>query len=54
MLTLRHDQATIKKGFITNNSILEESIDKESMISHRYIKDYMIASNLKPLEVLIQ
>ena len=41
------------EDFSANKIILEENMDKESIISRRYIKDYMKANNLKPHEVKV-
>ena len=53
VLTLSHGQATINRGFRANKTILKENKDRESMICHCYIKDYMNANNLIPHEVKI-
>ena len=53
VLTLSHGQASIERGFSANKTILEENMDKESIISRRFIKNYTNANNLKPHEVKI-
>lgn len=51
VVTLSHGQATIKREFSENQPILEKSMGQESLILHKYIKDYMHANNHKPYDV---
>ena len=53
VLTLSHGQPTIDRGFRANETILKENKDRESVICHCYIKDYMNANNLISHEVKI-
>ena len=53
VLTLSHGLATIKRELSENKTILEKNMDKTSIISCCYIKDYMNSNNLTPHEVKI-
>ena len=53
VLTLSHGLATIKRELSENKTILEKNMDKTSIISGCYIKDYMNSNNLTPHEVKI-
>ena len=41
-----HGNASVESGLIVNNLILENNMKVETVIVHRFIKNYMIANEL--------
>lgn len=47
-LTLSHDQAAVERSFSVNNNIIQINMYATTIISKRFIKDYMLANGLQP------
>ena len=48
IFTVSYGNAFVEPGFSANSSILENNMTAETIISHCFIKDYMIANELSP------
>ena len=46
IFTRSHGKSSVVRGFSVNNLILENNMKAESIIAHRFIKDYLIANEL--------
>ena len=48
VLTLSHDQAAVEREFSVNKAILDVSMQENSLIARKLIRDHMSSNNLKP------
>ena len=48
LLTMRHSQAAVERGFSHNNAILKINMSPETVVSKRMIKDHLLSVNMKP------
>ena len=46
ILTLRHGQASVERGFNLNNKVLKTNISLNTIIAKRIIKDHMLSNDL--------
>ena len=47
VLIVSHGQAAVERGFSLNNSLVKINMSQETIISHRIIKDNLLANDLK-------
>ena len=47
ILTLRHGQASVERGFSQNVTVLETNMTPDTIIAKRIVRDHMISKNLK-------
>ena len=47
LLTLSHGQASAKRGFSENNTVLTQNMKMESIVAHRLIKDHLVSNSLQ-------
>ena len=48
IFTVSHGNASVERGFSVNNLILENNMKVETIIAHRFVKDFFIANELWP------
>ena len=53
ILTLSHGQASVKRGFSINKSLVKVNMKEEAIVAKTIIRDYMLANSLKPHTVEI-
>ena len=54
LLTMRHSQAAVERGFSHNNAILKINMSPETVVSKRMIKDHLLSVNMKPHTIEIR
>ena len=53
VLTLRHRQASVERGFSVNKAIITNNISTDCIVGKCLVRDYMLTNNLKPHSVQI-
>ena len=48
VFTLSHGQASVERGFNDNNAVLKQNQKDNTVVSRRFIKNYMSANNFLP------